>query len=145
MALYVSKARRTRRLAIACVAVAVVAGAIGWAAGRAQSPSVDQRVSDVRADADQIATDITRLDIEYQQALSGRGDSVDKGVLAPLQDERTALQHAMDRAPWLAGARRAAMLDAVVAAEQAARDRVPLTEFRARLTAAATVIRDDLT
>ena len=109
-----------------------------------QVPSVDERVQDVRTDADRIATDISRLDIEYQQAIAGKGDTVAAGVLTPLRDEQVALQHTMDRAPWLAAARRSAMLDAVVAAEQAAQDRVPLEEFRTRLADTATLIRANL-
>jgi len=144
MALYVSKARRARRTTIICVVVAIVAGALGWAIGHSQVPSVDDRVASVRTDADRIATDISRLDIEYQQALAGKGDSVAAGVLTPLHDEQTALQHTMDRAPWLAAARRSAMLDSVVAAEQAARDHVTLEQFRVRLTAAAKLIRTNL-
>jgi hypothetical protein len=144
MALYVSRAQRARRATIICVAVAVVAGVVGWAIGHGQVPSVDERIQDVRADAARIATDITRLDIEYRQALAGTGDTVTSGVLAPLRDEQTALQHTMDRAPWLTASRRSALLDAVVAAEQAARDRVPLEQFRTRLAEAAKLIRADL-
>jgi hypothetical protein len=144
MALYVSKARRARRTTIVCVLVAIVAGGLGWAIGHGQVPSVDERVQSVRSDADRIATDISRLDIEYQQALAGQGDSVTAGVLTPLRDEQTALQHTMDRAPWLAAARRSEMLDSVVAAEQAARDHVTLEEFRARLTTSAKLIRASL-
>jgi hypothetical protein len=86
MALYVSKARRARRTTIVCVAVALVAGFLGWAIGHGQAPSVDERVQSVRADADNIATDIKRLDIEYQQALAGQGDNLSDGVLTPLRD-----------------------------------------------------------
>jgi hypothetical protein len=50
----------------------------------------------------------------------------------------------MDRAPRLTASRRSALLDAVVAAEQAARDRVPLEQFRTRLAEAAKLIRADL-
>jgi hypothetical protein len=144
MALYVSKARRARRTTIICVVVAIVAGGLGWAIGHGQVPSIDERVQSVRSDADRIATDITRLDIEYRQALAGQGDSVAAGVITPLRDEQAALQHTMDRAPWLAAARRSAMLDSVVAAEQAARDHVPLEQFRARLTTSAKLIRASL-
>jgi hypothetical protein len=47
----------------------------------------------------------------------------------------------MDRAPWLSAERRSSTLDAVVAAEQAAKDRVPLDQFRVRLTEAAKFIQ----
>ena len=91
-----------------------------------------------------LAVEIGCNDGTLLQALAGRGDSVAAGVITPLRDEQTALQHTMDRAPWLAAARRSAMLDSVVAAEQAAHDRVTLEEFRARLTTSAKLIRANL-
>jgi hypothetical protein len=144
MALYVSRARRIRRAVIAGIAVAVLAALAGWAFGRSQLPSIDDRVADVRADAERIATDTTRLDIEYRQAVDAEGDDLRKGVLVPLRDERVALQETMDRAPWLRADRRAALVDAMVAAEQAATDQVPVDEFRNRLDAAAELIRQEL-
>jgi hypothetical protein len=144
MALYVSRGRRLRRAVVAGVVVAIVAGAAGWAIGRTQLPSIDDRVAEVEADAERIATDTTRLDIEYRQALAGRGDDLQSGVLTPLRDELVALQKTMDRAPWLPADRRAALVDAMVATEQAARDRVSVEEFRAQLTRTADAIRAEL-
>jgi hypothetical protein len=91
-----------------------------------------------------VATNIARLDIEYQQAITGTGDTVASGVLAPLRDEKVALQQTMDDAPWLGAARRRELLDTITAAEVAAKHRVPLEQFRSRLTRAADLIRAEL-
>src|SRR5262245_44615713 len=108
MALYVSRAQRTRRTVILVAAAALVAFGLGWAYGRQQVPSIDDRVAEVRAEATDAATSIERLDIEYEQAVSG-GDTVQAGVLEPLDDLRVSLQEEMDRAPWITVAQRAAL------------------------------------
>lgn len=144
MALYVSSARRARRTAIIALGAAVVALVIGWAIGRAQIPSIESRVSEVQADAERIATNVERLDIEYEQALANTGDSVIAGVVSPLNGDRLELQHTMDRAPWITTVQRSAVLDALANVESGAKGRIPLTEFRERTTAAGKLIRSTL-
>jgi hypothetical protein len=144
MALYVSAGRRARRTAVIAVVAAVVALAVGWAIGRNQVPSIDDRVAQVSADGRDIATRLERLDIEYRQAVDGEGDSLASGVLEPLRDERAALQHTMDRAPWIRAATRARLLDALADVETVAQRRVAVAGFRARLDAAGELIRSEL-
>ena len=50
----------------------------------------------------------------------------------------------MNRAAWLTGAERAALLDAVSQVRQAAIDEVPLEEFTAATVAAAALLRQEL-
>ena len=144
MALYVSPARRFGHAALVCVAVGLVAGAIGWAVGRNQAPSVDERVQRVQSAAARVVTDLARLDIEYPQALAGGADGISGSVLAPLDDELAQLRQVMRRAPWLTAAGRSAMTEAIGAVETAARNRVRPRQFRARLHDAATLIRRSL-
>lgn len=144
MALYISNARRARRTALIALAAAVLALVAGWAIGRAQVPSIDSRVDEVRAEGAQIATSVERLDIEYEQALANTGDSVKAGVLSPLDDDRVALQHTMDRAPWITSTQRSKLLDSLASVESGARGHIPLAEFRARITASGALIRTTL-
>lgn len=131
MALYFSSARRARRTAIIAVVAALVAFTLGWAFGRQQVPSVTSQVASVQADAADIAIGVERLDIEYEQTLtSGGGDSVASGVIAPLDELRTTLQQTMDRAPWLAGSQRSALLDSLAEVRSAAASTVTLDQFR---------------
>lgn len=142
MALYISAARRRRRTVVVAVVVGVVALALGWLIGRQQVPSVDSRVAEVQADAASIAAGIERLDIEYEQVLTGASsDPVETSVVAPLDELRTQLQHTLDRAPWIATAQRAPLLDALAAARQAALDKVDLERFRTLLDAAGSEVR----
>lgn len=147
MAIYVSAAQRLRRtVLIATVSAAVALGA-GWVIGRQQVPSIDARVADVRERAADLATNIERLDIEYEQIVSAGDaaasgtDSVEAGVIAPLDDLRTMLQELMDDAPWLAGDQRSEMLDALAEVRSTALDAVPLDQFVATAADASGLIR----
>ena len=144
MALYVSPAKRFGLTLLVCAAVAVFAAVLGWAIGRNQVPSVDERVQGVQSAAARVATDITRLDIEYPQALAGGDDGIAGSVLPPLDDELTELRQLIRRAPWLRPAQRNGVIEAVLAAKTAARNRVTPRQFRARLQDAAQSIRTNL-
>jgi len=144
MALYVSAGTRARRTAIIAVAAAAIALVVGWAIGRNQVPSIDDRVAEVSADGRDIATRLERLDIEYRQVVDGGGDSLASGVLEPLRDERVALQTTMDRAPWIRAAARARLLDALADVEATARRGVGVARFKARLDAAGALVRSEL-
>ncbi len=142
MARYVSKSERLRRIVAVALACAVVAFALGWLYGRQQVPSVGDQVAAARDRATLIATGIERLDIEYQQVLSGTdGETLERGVLAPLDELRVSLQQAMDDAPWLTAAQRAAALDALATARAAAEATATQGAFTASLGRAATVVR----
>jgi hypothetical protein len=140
MALYVSAGKRFRRMLMIAAGVAIVAFVFGWLIGRQQVPSIDARVADVSEAAENTATGLERLDIEYEQVLDG-SDDLDTSVLKPLDDLRGELQDTMDDAPWLTTTTRAAMLDALAQARQAAIDGVPLDDFTAAIDDAAGVVR----
>lgn len=141
MALYVSAGTRLRRAVIVAVVTGLVALTLGWLIGRQQVSSVDDRVSSVQTDAKDIATGIERLDIEYEQVLAGAGDTVEAGVVEPLDGLRTKLVDTMDRAPWLAAAQRATLLDQLADIEASAKRSVPLADFQALLAAAGGAVR----
>jgi hypothetical protein len=141
MALYVSAGTRRRRAVIVAVVTGMLALALGWLVGRQQVPSVDERVASVQTDANDVATGIERLDIEYEQVLAGAGDTVDAGVVEPLAGLRDQLIDTMDRAPWLAQGQRTVLLDELAEIESAAKRSVPLAQFQALLAQAGTDVR----
>ena len=142
MALYVSKAQRLRRTVIVAAVSALVASGIGWLFGRQQVPSVDSQVAAAKERGELIATGIERLDIEYEQVLGGApGETMERGVLAPLDDVRAELQRAMDDAPWITSAQRSAALDQLATVRGAAESTVALERFRSALQRAGSVIR----
>jgi hypothetical protein len=140
MALYVSVGTRRRRALVAIVVAALLAFGLGWLIGRQQVPSVEQRVTDVRQAAAEIATGIERLDIEYEQVLNG-DDTVQGGVIETLDGLRSDLIATMDDAPWIASATRAALLDSLAAVESAVNATAPLPDVQLALTDAATQVR----
>ena len=141
MALYVSASKRFRRVLMIAVGVAIVAFVLGWLIGHQQVPSIDTRVADVREAAENTATGLERLDIEYEQVLDGT-DDLDTSVLKPLDDLRSELQDTMDQAPWLTTATaRSHTRRALAEARQAAIDSVPLDDFTAAIDNAAGVVR----
>ena len=143
MALYVSAGRRFRRTVVIAVVASLIALVVGWAIGRQQAPAITDRVAAVQHQAEQEATGLERLGTEYEQVLGGT-DDLDDSVVQPLDAVREDLQATMNRAPWLTGAERAALLDAVSQVRQAAIDEVPLEEFTAATVAAAALVRQEL-
>ncbi len=87
MARYIPIARRRRNAALVAVAALFVGIALGWLVGKQSAPSVSSAVHDAQQQAADIAVQLQRLPIEYQQAINGSGeDTVQAGVIAPLDD-----------------------------------------------------------
>ena len=142
MARYVPIARRRRNAALVAVATLFAGIALGWLIGKQSAPSVSAAVHDAQQKAADIAVQLQRLPIEYQQTINGSGDdTVQKAVLAPLDDVQADLTNAFDDAPWVAPSARASAQDAIAQVRQAARDRVPADEFQKAVDTAADTIR----
>ena len=145
MALYISSGRRMRRTIIATALAATVGLSLGIAIGRQQVPSIAKRARQVQAAASDVAIGVERLDIEYEQTLDASGsDSVEAGVITPLDELRTRLQTTFDRAPWLTSQQRAAVLDDLAEVAAAAKAGVALDSFRAVAQKAGANIRATL-
>ena len=142
MARYIPIARRRRNAALVAVATLFVGIAFGWLIGKQSAPSVSAAVHDTQQKAADIAVQLQRLPIEYQQTINGSGeDTVQKAVIAPLDDVQADLTNAFDDAPWVAPAARARAQDAIAEVRQAAQDRVSADEFEQKVNAAADAIR----
>ncbi len=142
MTLYISAARRQRRMIAWAVGVGLLTFVVGLLIGRQQVPSISDRVSSVQTAANEIATGVERLDIEYEQALAASGtDTVTAGVVAPLDELRARLQRTMDDAPWLAPSQRQALLDSMAEVRSGALDGTPLEDFRAKADATGQLVR----
>jgi uncharacterized membrane-anchored protein YhcB (DUF1043 family) len=141
MALYVPAGRRRRNLAIALAATAVVAVVVGFLIGRVTAPTVDDRVSEVQADARGVVGELAATPNEYRQQQSGSSEFAQGGGVADaLANTRRSLDAAMDDAPWLGPSLRKEAtdaLDTVVAAEKAS---VPPDEYSATITRASSRI-----
>ncbi len=142
MARYIPIARRRRNAALAAVAALFVGIVLGWLVGKQSAPSVSSAVHDAQQQAADIAVQLQRLPIEYQQAIDGGGeDSIQAGVIAPLADIQASATNAFDAAPWIAPAARAGAQDAIAEVRQAALDKVSADEFETAVNNAADAIR----
>ena len=138
MALYVPAGRRRRNLAIALIATALVAVVIGFLLGRVTAPTVDDRVSDVQAEARAVVGTLAATPNEYRQEQAGstefrEGGGVDQALAGAMR----SLDAALDDAPWLGTALRREATDALGTVEAAARASVPPDEYSGEVTRAS--------
>jgi hypothetical protein len=142
VARYIPIARRRRNAALVAVAALFLGIVLGWLVGKQSAPSVSSAVRDAQQKAADIAVQLERLPIEYQQAIDGGGeDSIQAGVIAPLNDIQASATNAFDDAPWISAKARAGAQDAIAEVRQAASDKVSADEFETAVNAAADAIR----
>lgn len=111
MALYVPEGRRRRRILVASSLALLLGLAVGAAVGRLSAPSIDDRVAEVRSDAQQTTAGL-RVIALHDQAGTGSG-----GADLVLRRTRAELQTEFDKAPWLSRATRTALLTELDALE----------------------------
>ena len=142
MARYIPISRRRRNAALVAGAALLVGIVLGWLVGKQSAPSVSSAVHDAQQQAADIAVQLQRLPIEYQQAIDGGGeDSIQAGVVAPLDDIQASATNAFDDAPWIASVKRANAQDAIAQVRQDALDKVSADEFETAVNDAADAIR----
>jgi hypothetical protein len=137
MAVYVSAGQRRRRVVLIAVATLAVGLLVGFAVGVTRTTSVDARVHDVQRDANNLATRLVALDIEYRDALDGGADDFDTSVSKPLAAIEADTVRLLDRAPWVSGAGRNEVLDAIANVEQLAQSHTPADPFLTALQQAS--------
>jgi hypothetical protein len=104
VALYVPEGRRRRRILVASAAALLLGLVVGGAVGRLSAPSIDDRVAEVRTDAQQTTAGL-RVIALHDQAGTGSG-----GTDLVLRRTRQELQTEFDKAPWLSRATRTSLL-----------------------------------
>jgi hypothetical protein len=141
MALYVPLSRRRRNAGLVAVATLLGGLILGFAVGRSTAVTAPERAAAVRAAGDTLGTRLEALSIEYDQAVSGTGDSIQAGVLDALVLINRDLDALVDDAPWLGDAQVEALHEATAGVEQAATGEVTPAEFATMATEAARVVR----
>ena len=104
MALYIPEGRRRRRLLIAASGALVLGLVVGGLAGRLSAPSIQDRVTTVRSDAQQTSAGL-RVIALHDSAGTGSG-----GAALVLRRTRTELAAEFAKAPWMSKATRTALL-----------------------------------
>jgi len=144
MALYTPPSRRRRRLVLTGIAGLVVGAVAGLLIGRATVTTPADRIAEVRSEAEDIATRVQALTIEYEQALTGTGDTVQGGVLDALDGIDRDAHQTLDLAAWISPANRTEVEQALQKVRQEAQQQVPAEAFADDTAAAAGIIRDVL-
>jgi hypothetical protein len=144
MALYIPPARRRRRLVLVSAATLLIGLVVGVLVGRATTTSTAERITEVRTEANDIATRLQALSIEYEQALTGKGDTVQGGVLAALDGIDRDTARAVNTASWLTAANRTEVENALNQVRASAEAKVDAQSFADQLAEAASVIHRQL-
>ena len=141
MALYVPRRVRRRRLVIGVAAAVVIGLVVGGIVGRTSAPSVADEVLTVRESGSQLAARVGALPIEYEQAVAGTGDTVQKGVIEALDGIDADAKTIASRALWLTAAQRLEIDAALADVRDAARTAVTPPQFEDTAIAAAKRLR----
>jgi hypothetical protein len=142
LAIYIADSTRRRRMVGIAVACLVVGFLAGGAVGRATSPDVDDSVREVRARAQDAATALQRLPIEYEQAAAGEGGESPDTIVSALGRARATVDAAFEEIDVFGPAARTAVYDAFDRVAQAIDDRVAPTEFERVIAAAVAAVED---
>lgn len=136
MATYVSKRQRLQKLIAAVAVAALLTSVAGFVVGRASVPTVSEQVSQAQSSGEDLATRVSALTIEYEQAMAGTGDSVAAGVTEPLDGIGSDLESLLAKAKWVGPTKADRVRRLVKAVGSGAASKVDLATFE-QLTASA--------
>ncbi len=143
MAQFVSAGQRKRKLIVTAIVSALVALLVGLFAGRASVPTVSERAAEVARKGNDLATRISALTIEYEQAVDGKGtDTLAKGVSEPLATIMEETNTLLNGAPWIAPTQAKSLKSSLDSVTTAVSSRVSTEQFAVVTDAAAQQLRD---
>jgi hypothetical protein len=133
MALYVPQSARRRRLVLTIAIGLVVGVLLGFLIGRATSENLDDAVASVESQAEDSATALERIPIEYEQAVAGEGGESTATIAGAVDRARGQLDQAYEAAIWFGADARSATDAAFDRLDQAVADQVPQAELEAEI------------
>jgi len=141
VALYIPASRRRRNAVLLAIATLVIGLVAGFLAGRSSAVTAGERSAEVRARGDTLGTRVEALTIEYEQAVSGTGDTVQAGVLDALDSIDQDLDRLIGDAPWLGTAQIDNLHQATSAVRTAAEQTVSVDQFTTIVDTSSATIR----
>jgi hypothetical protein len=138
---YIPLSRRRRNATLAALATLVVGLIVGVVVGRSTAITASEAAHEVRARGDTLGTRIEALTIEYDQAISGVGDTVQAGVLDALDLVETDMDKLIADSPWLGPAQQQGLHDAISAVRSAGENEIDPDDFADIATNSAALIR----
>lgn len=139
---YIPLSRRRRNATLVALATLVAGLVIGMVVGRSTAITAPEAARDVRSQGDTLGTRIEALTIEYDQAVSGEGDTIQGGVLDALDLIDADIDDLIDEAPWLGATQVQQLHDATAAVRAAGEDGVDPERFSTIASGTAKIIRD---
>jgi hypothetical protein len=139
---YIPLSRRRRNAALLALATLLAGVVLGMVVGRSTAITASEAARDVRSQGDTLGTRIEALTIEYDQAVSGGGDTIQGGVLDALDLIDTDIDGLIDEAPWLGPTQVQQLHDATAAVRAAGENAVDPDQFSTIASSTATLIRD---
>jgi hypothetical protein len=139
MALYVPAGRRRRRLIIGLVLAGVIGVVLGFGLGRVTATTTSDDVTSVQDQARNAVGALQSTPTEYAQAAAGGTAEFANGggASAGINRVEAAIKDALDAAPWLGPASRAAALKAVADVRSVAARKGSPDEFATAVSDAA--------
>jgi hypothetical protein len=142
MALYIPVARRRRNAALLAGAALILGLVVGLIVGRQSAVTAAETAASVRTEGDTLGTRIDALTIEYEQAVSGTGDTIQGGVLDALVRIDADLDRLIEDAVWLGSGQIGRLHDATAAVRDAAEAVVPTDDFATVTATSSATVRD---
>lgn len=139
---YIPLSRRRRNATLVALATLLVGLVVGVVVGRSAAVTASEAAKQVRARGDTLGTRIEALTIEYDQAIAGTGDTVQRGVLDALDLVESDMNQLIADSPWLGAAQKAKLHDAITAVRTAAASRVDTGAFGDIAAKTAALIRE---
>lgn len=141
MAVYMSAARQRRRTIVIAVATLVLGLVAGLFIGRSTASDVNDALNASRDRGRSLAAALRALPLEYQQAQSG-GDENQAGIEDAVQRVARQADEAVAKAPWLGSDDHAGVTLSVGVVVDAAKRRVPSSEFENKVEMAAFTVEE---
>jgi len=142
MALYIPQSRRRRNTLLIALGTLLVGLVVGFVVGRSSAITATEAAKDVHQRGETLATRVEALTIEYEQAVSGQGDTIQAGVLDALDGIDSDLDKLIADAPWLGSVQIDTLHGATAEVRTAATQQVSPDDFSATAASAAKTIRD---
>jgi hypothetical protein len=139
---YIPLSRRRRNALLLALATLVVGLVVGVVVGRSAAVTASEAATQVRARGDTLGTRIEALTIEYDQAIAGTGDTVQRGVLDALDLVEGDMDKLIADSPWLGVAQKQGLHDAITDVRTAAVSRVDTGTFGDLAAKTAALIRE---
>ena len=139
---YIPLSRRRRNATLVALATLLVGLVVGIVVGRSAAVTASEAAKQVRTRGDTLGTRIEALTIEYDQAIAGTGDTVQRSVVDALELVEADMNRLISDSPWLGVGQKQKLHDSITSVRTAATSRVDSNAFGDIAAKTAALIRE---